>query len=135
MRLAIGVSLIAYLALSGAIDWATLLGLARRWPITGAALLLLLLAAAAVSWRLCVLCRPPALRISLLASLRLTLIGLFFNAGFPGSAGGEVVRIYYAAKGNEGRRTEIVTVMLADRVIGLFALLVWPLLAAPLFPG
>jgi uncharacterized membrane protein YbhN (UPF0104 family) len=37
-------------------------------------------------------------------------------------------------KGNHGRRTEIATVMLLDRLFGTFALVSLPLLIAPLFP-
>jgi uncharacterized membrane protein YbhN (UPF0104 family) len=45
-----------------------------------------------------------------------------------------MVRIYYAMKGNHGRRTEIATIILLDRLFGIFALLMLPLLIAPLVP-
>jgi glycosyltransferase 2 family protein len=38
------------------------------------------------------------------------------------------------ARGNKGRRTEIVTVLAFDRVIGLFSMLLIPLFFAPFFP-
>jgi uncharacterized protein (TIRG00374 family) len=86
------------------------------------------------SWRLCLLLEPRGLHLSLGSSYRLTLIGSFFNTFLPGGAGGDIVRIYYAMRGNEGRRTEIATIILLDRVFGTLALVLLPLLLAPMFP-
>src|SRR5208282_5453503 len=47
---------------------------------------------------------------------------------------GDVAKLFYAAKENKGRRAEIITVMIFDRAIGLFSLLLLPLIFAPLFP-
>ena len=67
--------------------------------------------------------------------MKLTLIGTFFNVCLPGATGGDAVRIYYAMGGNQGRRMEIATIVLFDRVIGMFALLLLPLFMAALYPG
>ena len=67
------------------------------------------------------------------AALKLTFIGLFFNSYLPGATGGDLVKIYYAGAGNTGKRTEVTTVVLFDRAIGFFALLVLPVILAPLF--
>jgi uncharacterized protein (TIRG00374 family) len=134
LRLTIGLGLLVYLAVSGLINWSALSGLAAAWPLTLAALLLLLLDAGFTSWRLCLLLRPCGLRLSLPASVRLTLMGTFFNTCLPGATGGDMVRIYYATAGSHGRRTEVVTVLLLDRATGMFTLMLWPLLAAPFFP-
>ncbi len=132
-RVAIGATLIAFLIRSGALDWRSLVGLLDVSLPAQAALGLLLGVLLLTSWRLCVLLRARGLELSLLASLRLTLIGAFFNAGLPGTAGGDIVRGWYAVAPNEGRRVEIATVLLLDRAIGVSGLLLWPLLAAPLF--
>jgi len=134
LRTAIGVGLLVYLGVSGAIHWGALLGLAAAWQVTLAALALLLLDMCAIAWRLCVLFRPRGLHLSLASSVRLTLIGIFFNACLPGATGGDVMKIYYALEGNRGRRTEVTTVILLDRAAGMFALVLWPLAVAPLFP-
>lgn len=134
LRIALGIALLWYLGASGAIEWAALLGLLHAWPYTVAALLLLLADMVVTAWRLCVLMRGHGMQLSLFASTRLTLIGMFFNACLPGSTGGDVVKIYFATEGNRGRRTEVATVMLFDRAAGMFALMLWPLLAAPFFP-
>lgn len=134
LRIAIGVGLLFFLGASGAINWSEFLNLASAWPTTLEGMVLLLATSVLASWRLCLLLRPQNLRLSLWASVKLSLIGTFFNTCLPGAAGGDIVRIYYATEGNAGRRTEVATVMLLDRFIGMFALLLWPLLLTPLFP-
>lgn len=133
LRLAVGVALLIVLGTTGVLDWAALSGLVDGWGFTLAALLLVGTAISLTAWRLCLLLRPRGYALGLGASLRLTLIGTFFNVAMPGSSGGDLVRIYYAAKGNEGRRAEIVTVLLLDRFIGLVALLLYPVILAPLY--
>ena len=51
----------------------------------------------------------------------LNLIGLFFNNFLPTSAGGDLLKIYYASQGS-GRKVESVTGILTDRFFGLFAI-------------
>lgn len=51
----------------------------------------------------------------------LNLIGLFFNNFLPTSAGGDLLKIYYASQGS-GRKVESITGVLADRFFGLFAI-------------
>lgn len=132
-RTALGLGLVVYLVVSGTIDGAALIGLAQHWPVAVVALGCMFGAACLASWRLCLLMQPQALHLSFSASLRLTLIGLFFNTCLPGATGGDIVRIYYAAKDNPGRRIEIVTIFLLDRVAGMFSILLLPLLLSPFF--
>lgn len=86
-----------------------------------------------IAWRLCLLMHPHGLQLSLAASIRLNLIGLFFNTCLPGSTGGDVVKIYYAMEGNRGRRLEIATIMMLDRVAGLLGIFGFTLLLVPFF--
>jgi uncharacterized protein (TIRG00374 family) len=132
-RTALGLGLVVYLVGSGTIDGAALMGLAQHWPVALVALGCVFVSVCLLSWRLCLLMRPQALRLSFSASLRLSLIGLFFNTCLPGATGGDIVRIYYAAKDNPGRRIEIVTVFLLDRLSGMFSILLLPLLWSPFF--
>jgi glycosyltransferase 2 family protein len=134
VRLAIGIGLLVYLARSGIIDLRALSKLATAWLITLAAVALLLFDVFLMSLRLSWLFRPQGLRLSLLMSLQLTLVGFFFATFAPGSAGGDIARLFYATRENSGRRTEIMTVVIFDRVIGLFSMLLLPLLFAPMFP-
>jgi uncharacterized protein (TIRG00374 family) len=130
----IGVGLVVSLAVSGAINWSVLLEMIAVWPIALASLSLLFCSAGLTSWRLCILLKPCGFYLSPGASLQLTLIGTFFNAYLPGATGGDAVRIYYAVGDNRGRRTEVATIMLLDRAIGMLALLVWPLLVVLVLP-
>ncbi len=134
LRFTIAIGLLVYLAVSGAINWSALRGLAAVWPVTLAALILLLADIVVSAWRLCVLMKPRGLQLSLASSARLTLMGIFFNACLPGSTSGDVVKIYYASEGNPGRRTELTTIILLDRATGMFAMMIWPLIVAPFFP-
>ena len=133
LRVAIAAALLIYLGTSGAINWAALHGLIAEWPLTLTAFIVLVAAAVITAWRLCVLMKARGFHLSLISSVRLTLIGTFFNACLPGSTSGDVVKIYYTTEGKRGRRTEVATIMLLDRAVGMFALLIWPLLAAPFF--
>jgi uncharacterized protein (TIRG00374 family) len=134
LRTAIAVGLILYLNASGAIDWHSILSLTTNWSIILIALILLLIGLIVQSQRLCILLRPHGLTLSLYSSVKLNLMGTFFNFCLPGATGGDAVKIYYAIKGNEGRRTEVAAIMLFDRVIGMFALLLLPLLVTPMLP-
>lgn len=134
LRLVIAIALLIYLSVSGAINWAGLKGLMVAWPITLLALLLFVVDLVVTAWRLCVLMKPCGLNLALSRSVRLCLIGTFFNACLPGSTSGDIVKIYYATAGNRGRRIEVATIMLLDRAAGMFGLVLWPLLAAPFFP-
>jgi glycosyltransferase 2 family protein len=134
LRIAVGIGLLFYLEASGAINWSVFLNLVVAWPTALEGLGLLLATIVLASWRLCLLLRPHNLHLSLWASIKLSLIGTFFNTCLPGAAGGDIIRIYYATEGNAGRRTEVATIMLLDRLVGMFGLLLWPLIVAPLFP-
>jgi len=133
LRVAIGIALLVYLGRSGMIEWSALMGLLRAWPVTALAFALLLVDIGVTAWRLCVLLPPLGFHLTVWASTKLMLIGLFFNSCLPGSTGGDVIKIYYASAGHRGRRMEVATIILFDRVIGMLALMVWPLLAAPFF--
>lgn len=134
-RLAVGIALIAYLAHSRVIDLRALSKLVTAWPISLAALALMFLDIALMALRLSWLFRPPGLHLSFGNSLELTLVSSFFATFLPGAAGGDLAKLYYASSENKGRRTEIITVVVFDRVIGLFSLLLLPLFFAPLFPN
>ncbi len=51
----------------------------------------------------------------------INLIGLFFNNFLPTSAGGDLLKIYYASQGS-GRKEESITGILTDRFFGLFTI-------------
>jgi glycosyltransferase 2 family protein len=135
VRLAAGLGILIYLSRSGIIDFRSLLRLLTAWPLTLAALAILLTDLTLMAVRISLLFRAQNLQLSVLNALQLTLVGSFFSMFLPGTVGGDLPKLYYAAKGNLGRRTEVATIVLLDRVLGLFSVLLPPLLAAPFFPG
>ncbi len=135
LRASVGIGLLIYLGISGAINWSALLGLVSAWKITLAAFALLWVDVVICAWRQCILLQPAGFHLSLNSSIRLSLVGSFFNTFLPGSGGGDVVKIFYATQGHAGRRTKVATILLLDRAVGLFALLLWLLIVLPMFPG
>lgn len=85
------------------------------------ALLVLLVAFAVTFYRWHLLMRAVEIDVPLSRTIRLSLIGLFFNNLVPGSTGGDVVRAFYVAR-SETKRTRGVVSVLMDRIIGLTAL-------------
>ncbi len=107
--------------------------MANAWQLTLVATLLFLIVTVLQSLRMQILINAHHLNLSFQAAIKLTFIGLFFNTYLPGATGGDLVKIYYASKGNPGKKTEVITILLLDRFIGLFTLLTLPLLLAPFF--
>ncbi|MBI1737860.1 MAG: flippase-like domain-containing protein [Acidobacteria bacterium] len=134
LRTVMGIALVVYLWRSGAIKWTAMTGLVTQWKIALAVVALLLLDAAALGWRLRVLLDPRGFHLPMVPAFRLTMIGVFFNLCLPGATGGDLVKIYYATEGNPGRRTEVGTIVMLDRAVGMFALMLLPLLLLPFFP-
>ncbi len=135
IRLAAGVLLLAYLAHAGILDFRALGSLLSIWWIAAASAVLLFLDIAFMALRLSALFRPQGMHLSFGTSVQLTWVGFFFSIVLPGAAGGDLVRAFYAARENAGRRAEIITILVVDRAIGMLSLLLLPLLFAPLFPG
>jgi uncharacterized protein (TIRG00374 family) len=126
----IGVGLLAYLVSSHTVDLAALAGLVTAWELSVVALGLSTLVIILVSWRLSLLLSTQGFGLPLAAAVRLSLIGAFFSAFLPGSSGGDVARMYFAARPHPGHGTEIVTVVAVDRAIGALSLLTLPGLVA-----
>jgi uncharacterized protein (TIRG00374 family) len=131
VRLAIAVAVLVFLARTGRVDWSALGGLINHWGALLFALGLVTLLFVLVSWRLCILLRARALHLSLRDSMELSLVTNLFTLVLPGG-GGDIVRLYYTTRHTPGRRTEIATILLLDRITGLLALTLFPLIAAPL---
>ncbi len=61
-------------------------------------------------------------RMTLFATGRLTLLGMFFNIVVPGLTGGDLIKAVLVARENPGRKTEAVISVFVDRIIGILAL-------------
>jgi uncharacterized protein (TIRG00374 family) len=91
-----------------------------------------------VRWRQ--LLRAAGFDLNVGRATEISFVALFFNSLMLGTVGGDAMKAYYAARETHHRKTEAVVTVLVDRVIGLWAMLIfaavmilpnWPLLQAP----
>jgi uncharacterized protein (TIRG00374 family) len=73
------------------------------------------------AWRWWVILRHHHLGICLSATLRICLIGAFFNQLLPSSFGGDVTRAWYVYRSGYSKRISAITV-LSDRIYGMVML-------------
>ncbi len=96
-------------------------GLWAKWWLALAALAVLSIQGPLSAYRWRMLLAVQDIHITFGESLRLTYIGWFFNNWMPGATGGDFVKAYYIAKQTH-KKTEAVTVVFLDRIIGLVAM-------------
>ena len=68
------------------------------------------------------------LNLSLLRTAEISLVAHFFNSFLLGSTGGDLLKAYYAARETHHKKTEAVMTVLVDRLVGLFAMLLFAVL-------
>lgn len=71
------------------------------------------------------------LQLSLRRTTWISLVAHFFNSLLLGSTGGDVLKAFYAARETHHRKAEAVTTVIADRIAGLFAMLLFACLMIP----
>jgi glycosyltransferase 2 family protein len=124
LRLAVAAVVIGYLLRKMGIEQLgqSLRMTARRWPWLLAAHLVmgLPLVLCAVRWKL--ILERLGMAIAGSRSLAIFFIGLFFNSFMIGATGGDVVKAYYTARETHHLKTEAVTSVVIDRVVGMIAL-------------
>jgi len=81
-----------------------------------------------VSWRWRMLLSVHGVHLRFWRILELTMIGQFFSAIGVGTTGGDVIKIFYAARAVPQRRAAVAFTIIVDRVIGLIALLIFGVL-------
>jgi hypothetical protein len=54
---------------------------------------------------------------------RISFVAQFFNSFLLGSTGGDLIKAYYAARETHHKKTEAVTTVFVDRLVGLWAML------------
>jgi glycosyltransferase 2 family protein len=122
-RLLIVVGLVAFVV--SRTDMAEVLEISRnllgQWWLLVAALVVMSVQAPLSAYRWRMLLSVQGVHITFMESLRLTYVGWFFNNWMPGATGGDFIKAYYIAQ-NTHKKTEVVTVVFLDRVIGLVAM-------------
>jgi len=76
-----------------------------------------------VRWRMVL--EVQGLDLSLWRATRISLVAQFFNSFLLGSTGGDLIKAYYAARETHHKKTEAVTTVFVDRLIGLWAMLLF----------
>ncbi len=97
---------------------------ARQWPmlIVGIGSFLVCLILCTVRWKM--LLDAGGLHLPFRRALQLYFVGHFFNSFLFGSTGGDVVKAWFVTREIPGHKTEAVSTVVLDRLIGLAALVI-----------
>jgi uncharacterized protein (TIRG00374 family) len=95
----------------------------KNWPMLGSAFLLSLVATCITFVRWYLLVRAIQLPFRLSDAFRLGFLGYLFNFISIGAVGGDLFKAFFLAREQPRRRTEAVSTVIVDRMIGLYALL------------
>ena len=97
---------------------------AHRWRLLLAGTLAFggCLAVCALRWR--ILLAGQDLKLAWFRSWVLYMIGHFFNSFLFGVTGGDLVKAFYAAKLTHHKKAEVISTIILDRLVGLFALVI-----------
>jgi hypothetical protein len=109
------------------VDWAKLWSILRTvdagWLV--ASFLCFAPALLIVSWRWRMLLGVHGVHLRFWRVFELTMIGQFFSAFLVGTTGGDVIKIFYAARAFPQRKAAVAFTVIVDRIIGLVALLLF----------
>jgi uncharacterized protein (TIRG00374 family) len=99
-----------------------MLRLTHLWALVLSALLVgLALFAGVVRWR--IVLEAQGLDLPLGRATRISFVAQFFNSFLLGSTGGDLIKAYYAARETHHKKTEAVTTVFVDRLVGLWVML------------
>jgi uncharacterized protein (TIRG00374 family) len=76
-----------------------------------------------IRWRMVL--RVQGLELSFGRALEITLVAHFFNSFLLGATGGDLMKAYYAARETHHRKTEAVVTVFVDRLVGLWAMVLF----------
>jgi hypothetical protein len=82
-----------------------------------------------VRWR--VVLEAQGLHLPLGRATRISFVAQFFNSFLLGSTGGDLIKAYAAARETHHKKTEAVTTVFVDRLVGLWAMLFFASLMMP----
>jgi uncharacterized protein (TIRG00374 family) len=130
LQLVLGIGLIAAffikIAHSGKIgDFKAALGSAAgNWPLlcTGIFLYFVCLLLCTIRWKILLVAQN--VNLSFPRTLVLYFIGHFFSSFMPGATTGDLIKAIYVARETTDRKTEVVSTVFIDRIIGLIGLII-----------
>ena len=76
-----------------------------------------------VRWR--IVLEAQGLHLPLGRATSISFVAQFFNSFLLGSTGGDLIKAYYAARETHHKKTEAVTTVFVDRLVGLWAMLLF----------
>lgn len=126
IKFGLSAALIGYLVIDASRDetFANLVDQPKHWGMLAAAWALCTLATMLTMVRWYFLVRALDLPFKMSDALRLGFLGYLFNFVSLGSVGGDLFKAVFLAREQKGRRAEAVASVIADRLIGLYALFV-----------
>lgn len=118
------VGLLAWLISSGYLDLAAVQSAFGNlaWLAAGVASVGGITTVAVLRWR--ALLAAQRIAIGFAPATRLSLIGSFFSTVTPGGFTGDLMKVYYLAEEHPGRKPAVLLSIVADRALGLGALIV-----------
>lgn len=96
-----------------------------RWGPLVVAWLLMAVPQLLVGLRWLILLHASGVHLPLATGLRLHMLGLFFNTFMPGGTGGDIIKAVAVARYTH-RRAEAISMILVDRALGMFMILIVP---------
>jgi glycosyltransferase 2 family protein len=103
--------------------WQTLTSIHPGWFLLSLVLMGSTILLGILRWRMVL--RAQGLDLPLSRAAEISLVAHFFNSFLLGSTGGDLMKAYYAARETHHRKTEAVTTVFVDRLIGLWAMLLF----------
>jgi len=110
--------------------WDTLRMMDVRYLALSVALMGVILFLGVLRWQM--ILKVHGLPFPLTRTAEISLVGHFFNSFLLGSVGGDLLKAYYVARETHHKKTEAVVTVAADRIIGLFSMLLLACLMMPL---
>ena len=108
--------------------WKTISGMSLGWLLVSLVFMGATIFIGVVRWRLVL--AVQGFRLSLGRAAGISLVAHFFNSFLLGSTGGDLLKAYYAAAETAHKKAEAVTTVIVDRLLGLFAMLLFVSLMA-----
>ena len=108
--------------------WKTISGVSPGWLMASFGFMGATIFIGVVRWRLVL--AVQGLQLSFSRAVGISLVAHFFNSFLLGSTGGDLLKAYYAAAETAHKKAEAVTTVIVDRLLGLFAMLLFVSLMA-----
>jgi len=97
---------------------------AGNWQFLAAGILAYILCILLCTTRWVLLLKAQNVSLGFPRALVLYFIGLFFSSFMPGSTSGDIIKAIYVAREVPDKKTEVVSTVFIDRIIGLVGLLI-----------